>query len=72
MTDYLTTAEAAERAGLAEEYVRHLVREGRIEALRKANRYWIDADSLQQYVDRMKELGSQKFNWRREDEEPTG
>ena len=72
MTDYLTTAEAAERAGLATTYVRDLAREGRIRAVLKANRYWIDFDSLQEHMQRMKELGSQKFNWRREDEEPTG
>ena len=68
MTDYLTTREAAELVGLGENYVRDLAREGRIVAIRKSNRYWIDKDSILAYVQQMKELGSQKFNWRRDDE----
>jgi len=68
--EYLTTSEAAEASGLAEEYIRYLARGGRIKALRKSNRYWIDAESLQAYLLKMETLGTQKFNWRRE-EEPT-
>jgi excisionase family DNA binding protein len=69
MADYLTTREAAELVGLRENYVRQLAREGRLVAVLKGRHYWIDRDSILDYVDRMKELGSQKFNWRRTDED---
>jgi len=70
MAEYLTTSEAAEASGLAEKHIQRLARRGRIKALRKSNRYWIDAESLQAYLLKMETLGTQKFNWRRE-EEPT-
>jgi excisionase family DNA binding protein len=69
MADYLTTREAAELVGLAEKYVRDLAREGRIVAILKGRHYWIDKDSILAYVQEMRALGSQKFNWRREDED---
>lgn len=69
MTEYLTTKEAAELAGLADEYVRRLAREGRVEAVRKPSGYWIVKASLLEYVERMRELGTQKFNWRRSEDE---
>lgn len=73
MTDYLTTAEAAEEAGFTENYVRILIRKGKVEAVLKGRQYWIDADSFRDYLNAMKELGTQRFNWRREDDqEPTG
>jgi len=71
MTEYLTTKEAAELAGFKEDYMRYLAREGRVEAVRKPSGYWIVKASLLEYVERMRELGTQKFNWRRSDEEPT-
>ena len=70
MAEYLTTTEAAEASGLAEKYIERLARRGRIQAVRKSNRYWIDAESLRAYLLKMETLGTQKFNWRRE-EEPT-
>lgn len=70
MTEYLTTKEAAELSGLADQYVRRLARQGRVKAVQKPSGYWIDKASLLEYVDRMRALGTQKFNWRRgEDEE---
>ena len=69
MTEYLTTKEAAELAGFKEEYMRYLAREGRVKAVRKPSGYWIDKASLLEYVERMRELGTQKFNWRRSDDE---
>ena len=68
MNNYLTTREAADLVGLDDEYVRRLAREGRIVAERKDNRYWIDRESILAYVQHMREIGSQKFNWRRKDE----
>lgn len=69
MTDFLTTREAADLVGLKEDYVRDLAREGRILAERKANRYWVERGSILEYAERMKDLGTQKFNWRRKEEE---
>lgn len=69
MADYLTTREAAELVGLGENYVRDLAREGRIVAIRKSNRYWVERDSIVAYVAHMRALGSQKYNWRRSEDE---
>lgn len=69
MTDYLTTREAADEAGFTENYVRILIRKGKVKAKLKGRQYWIDADSFRGYLDAMKELGTQRFNWRREDNE---
>ena len=48
--DYIDTKEAAEKWGISEEYVRRLVREGRVKG-RKVRRDWIiDSISLAEYM----------------------
>jgi len=67
MTDWLTTKEAAEKSGFNHQYVRRLCRQGKLECVLKGRTYLIDPESLDDYVDKMKRLGTDKFNWRRED-----
>lgn len=66
ITEYISTAEAAELAGYGETYIRRLVRQGKLKADKKGGQYWVDRQSLLDYVSTVKRLGSQRFNWRRE------
>ncbi len=65
MTDYISTAEAAQMAGYTEDYVRRLARTQKVKSDKKGGQYWIDRDSLVAYMDMVKTMGSQRFNWRR-------
>ncbi|HEY64245.1 MAG TPA: helix-turn-helix domain-containing protein [Caldilineae bacterium] len=65
MPEWISVKEAAEISGYKPAYLRQLIRQGRISAERKGTMYWIDRSSLQAYVDEMKRLGTQRFNWRR-------
>lgn len=65
MTEWVSVREAVELSGYHPEYLRHLVRTGRIAGERKGPMYWIDRDSLQAYLDEVRALGTQRFNWRR-------
>lgn len=67
-TEYVTTAEAAQISGFNEEYVRRLARTKKIDAVLKGRAYWIDANSLRTYMAQVQELGTQRFNWRRQPE----
>jgi hypothetical protein len=67
MTDWLTTKEAAQRSGLNHQYIRRLCREtDKLNCVLKGRTYLIDPKSLDAYTKKMKHLGTQKFNWRRE------
>ena len=45
-TDWISTEEAAELSGYHPEYIRRLVRRGKIEAARKGAMFWISRASL--------------------------
>lgn len=64
-TDYVTTEEAARLSGYSETYIRQLVREKKVQADKKGGQYWIDRASLLQYLEAVKQMGGQRFNWRR-------
>jgi excisionase family DNA binding protein len=49
----LSVREAAERTGYHPEYLRRLIRRGKIEAERFGSMYLIRADSLERYVQEM-------------------
>ena len=56
---YLTTTEAARRLNRSSEWVSQLVTAGRIEGHKVANRWRIDADSLEAYILERKRPGKQ-------------
>ena len=66
MNEYLSTAEAAELTGYANEHIRRLIRSKKVKAELKGGQYWIDGDSLRAYMAEVKELGTQRFNWHRQ------
>lgn len=65
MTDYISTAEAAKQSGYTENYIRRLVRQGKLRADKKGVMLWVDRDSLVAYMEMVKAMGGQRFNWRR-------
>ncbi len=65
MPEWISVKEAAEISGYHPDYVRRLVRQGKLEAERKGPMYWIDRASLEAYLEEMRRLGTQRFNWRR-------
>ena len=65
MPDWISVEEAAALSGYNAEYLRRLVRQGKIAADLKGPMYWIDRASLQAYVEEAERLGNQRFNWRR-------
>lgn len=50
---WMTTEEAAEHSGYDVEYVRRLVREGKVAAVKKGRSWWVSATSLANYVESM-------------------
>ena len=53
-TDWISTTEAAELSGYHPEYIRQLVRQGKIQAEQKSFRFWIDRDSLLHFLQETK------------------
>lgn len=49
-TDWISTAEAASLSGYNLEYIRRLIRNGKIKATRKGHDFWIDRASLVEYL----------------------
>jgi len=65
VSDQISVEEAADLSGYHPDYMRKLVRQGKILAKRKGPMYWIDRDSLRTYLEEIEQLGAQRFNWRR-------
>jgi excisionase family DNA binding protein len=66
--EYVSVEEAAEMSGYSEQYVRRLVRRGKVAATKKGPMYWIEKDSLMAYKREMDVLGRDKFDPRRGNE----
>jgi len=65
MTEWITTAEAAELTGYNVRYLRQLVNEGKIYAVKRGGIFWIDKKGAVDYADEMKRLGPAKHDpWR--------
>ena len=65
MPIYISTEEAAGMSGYYTGYIRRLARTGKIKAEKKAGVWWVYRDDLARYVEEMKALGPEKFNWHR-------
>lgn len=50
MPDYITTQEASQISGYNVEYIRQLIRAGKIPAEKKGRDWWIDRESFLQHV----------------------
>ena len=69
MTDWLSVTEAAEKSGYSAYHIRQLCREGKLTTVKKGLMYLVDPGSLDAYVDKMKSLGTYKFDWRHKKED---
>jgi excisionase family DNA binding protein len=64
--NWLTVEQAAKQSGYNEQYIRRLCRDGKLVFDRIGGSYLIDPDSLKEYTGKMKSLGTDKYNWRRD------
>ena len=64
-TEWLTTEEAADVSGYNVRYLRQLINEGKIRAIKRSRIFFVDRDSLLAYAAEMNRLGSAKHDpWR--------
>lgn len=61
LADYITTEEAAEQSGYHVNYIRRLMRQGKITGRKAGLMWWIERNSLRDYLAKVKEAGSQRF-----------
>jgi excisionase family DNA binding protein len=65
LTDWITTAEAAELTGYDPAHIRWLIRENRIKGKKFGRDWMVDRETLLDYKRKMDELGSGKHDpWR--------
>jgi len=63
--EYLDVKEAARLADYSDEHVRRLARQGKVDSVKQGNMVFLSVESLTAYIDRMKELGTEKHSpWR--------
>lgn len=67
MPEWITTEEAMQISGYARNYLRRIIRQGKIAAEKKGTMWWIHKDSLQAYAAEMEALGNQRFDPRGHD-----
>lgn len=62
-TEWITTKEAAELTGYHVNYIRKLIRCGKILGLKRSGRdWWVDKTSTMAYFEEMKRLGTAKHS----------
>ncbi len=61
LRDWITTEEAAEVSGYHVNYIRRLMRQGKVTGRKSGLMWWIDRDSLRRYLDIVKAVGSRRF-----------
>jgi len=62
MPEWITTDEAAALSGYHVNYVRRLMRNGRLKGKKAGLMWWVDRDSLQNYLASVQALGAKKFD----------
>jgi len=62
VTDWLSVTEASKVSGYHPNHLRHLIHEGELIAVRKGLMWLIEPESLNNYVARMKRLGTSKHD----------
>lgn len=64
-TEWVTTSEAADLTGYSIQYVRRLVRNGRVRAQKWVRDWMVDKEALLAYQQSMQTLGDRKYDpWR--------
>ncbi len=64
-TKWLTTTEAAKLTGYHVRYLRQLINEGKVQAVKRGGIFWVDRKNVVDYATEMNRLGSAKHDpWR--------
>lgn len=58
---FVTVSKAAETSSYTKQYIRYLIRQGKIKAERQVGIWLVDLESLQAYEQEMDEIGPQKY-----------
>ncbi|MEI2692629.1 MAG: helix-turn-helix domain-containing protein [Anaerolineae bacterium] len=61
LADYVTSEDAAAASGYHANYVRRLLRQGKLKGRKFGNVWFIERESLQDYLQLVEELGGQKY-----------
>lgn len=62
LPEWIDTRQASEQSGYTADYLRQLMRDGKIAAQKRGTMWWIDRDSLRAYVELVEALGSKKHS----------
>ena len=62
MPEWIDVRQASELSGYTSDYLRTLMRQGRIEGDKRGTMWWINRDSLQRYLSTIATLGSKKHD----------
>jgi len=61
----ITVREASQVTGYSRRQIARLARQERVTSRKIGNLVLVDQESLEQYIEKMKALGPDKYNWRR-------
>ena len=61
LADYITSEDASESSGYHVNYIRRLLRQGKIKGRKFGNVWFIERVSFQEYLELVDQLGGQKF-----------
>jgi len=61
MPHWLTTREAAELSGYHVNYMRRLIRGGRIKAEKKGAAWWVDASAFRSYIEAAQQKADRRY-----------
>lgn len=62
MPEWIDIRQASEESGYTADYLRQLMRDGKIDAKKRGTMWWIDPNSLRAYMEAVEALGSKKHN----------
>ena len=58
---WITTREAAEISGYHVNYIRRLIRAGKIAAEKKGNAWWVDASAFRSYIEAAQQKADRRY-----------
>lgn len=62
LPEWIDIRQASEASGYNPDYLRRVMRQGKIAAQKRGTMWWIDRESLQAYVALMESLGEKRFD----------
>ena len=62
LPEWIDVRQASEESGYTADYLRQLMRDGKIDAKKRGTMWWIDPGSLRAYLEMVEEMGSKKHS----------